>query len=144
MPTVEKRFSAALHSTARGWRLTLDRRLKGLGMSQASWLTVAMVARAKAPLSQAELAQRVGVEGATMAVMLDRLAKAGLVERRPSADDRRVNHVLLTAAGSALSDKVRAQAGAVRKALLAGMDPARLLVATELLEQLQGILDDAP
>ena len=144
MPTVEERFSAALHSTARAWRLAVDRRLKGLGMSQASWLTVAMVARAKGPLSQAELAQRVGVESATMAVMLDRLAKAGLVERSASPDDRRVKHVALTAAGSALNDKVRAQAGAVRKALLADMDPQRLLVATELLEQLQDILDGGP
>ncbi len=144
MPTVEERFSAALHSTARAWRLAVDRRLKGLGMSQASWLTVAMVARARGPLSQAELAQRVGVESATMAVMLDRLAGAGLVERSSSPDDRRVKHVTLTAAGSALNDKVRAQAGAVRKALLVDMDPQRLLVATELLEQLQDILDGGP
>ncbi|MDE2147693.1 MAG: MarR family transcriptional regulator [Burkholderiales bacterium] len=144
MATVEERFSAALHSTARAWRLAVDRRLRHLGMSQASWLTVAMVARAKAPLPQVELAQRVGVEGATMAVMLNRLARAGLVERTASRADRRVKHVTLTPAGEALYEQVRTQAGAVRKTLLKGLEPAALLAATELLEQLQAALDAEP
>ncbi|MDE2080496.1 MAG: MarR family transcriptional regulator [Burkholderiales bacterium] len=144
MPTVEERFSAALHSTARAWRLAVDRRLRHLGMSQASWLTVAMVARAQEPLRQVELAQRVGVEGATMAVMLNRLTRAGLVQRTASSADRRVKLVSLTPAGEALFEQVRTQAGAVRKALLKGMEPAALLAATELLEGLQAKLDDEP
>ncbi|MDE2276724.1 MAG: MarR family transcriptional regulator [Burkholderiales bacterium] len=144
MPTVEERFSAALHSTARAWRLAVDRRLRHLGMSQASWLTVAMVARAQEPLRQVELAQRVGVEGATMAVMLNRLTRAGLVQRTASSADRRVKLVSLTPAGEVLFEQVRTQAGAVRKALLKGMEPAALLAATELLEGLQAKLDDEP
>ena len=144
MATVEERFSAALHSTARAWRLAVDRRLRHLGMSQASWLTVAMVARAQGPLRQVELAQRVGVEGATMAVMLNRLTRAGLVQRTASSADRRVKLVSLTPAGEVLFEQVRTQAGAVRKALLKGMEPAALLAATELLEGLQAKLDDEP
>ena len=144
MPSVEERFSAALHNTARGWRLTLDRRLKDLGMSQASWMTVAMVAKAKGPLPQIELASRVGVEGATMVAMLDRLEKAGLVARSPSDSDRRIKHVALTPAGAKLYAKVHAEADAMRKELLAGIDAKRLLAATELLEQLQSVLGEAP
>lgn len=144
MSLVEERFSAALHSTARGWRLALDRRLKDLGMSQASWLTVAAVAKAKAPLAQIELANRVGVEGATVVSMLDRLAAAGLIVRVPSATDRRVKLVTLTPAGARLYDKVRMEANAVRRQLLGGIDPRVLLAATELLEQLQGVLEDVP
>jgi MarR family transcriptional regulator for hemolysin len=143
MPTVEERFSAALHNTARGWRLAVDRRLKDLGVSQAAWMAIAVAAKAKTPLSQIELASRVGVEGATMVAMLDRLAQAGYVVREPSATDRRVKRVLLTPAGNALYDKVRVEAGAVRKQFLAGIDPALLLAATELLEQLQATMDAA-
>jgi MarR family transcriptional regulator for hemolysin len=142
MPTVEERFSAALHNCARGWRLALDRRLKDLGVSQAGWLTIAMAAKAKAPLSQTELAQRVGVEDATLVAMLDRLAKAGLLVRTPSDEDRRVKRVVLTAAGLALYDKVRVEAGAVRKRLLAGIEPRTLLAATELLENLEAQLEE--
>jgi MarR family transcriptional regulator for hemolysin len=144
MASVEERFSAALHSSARGWRLAVDRRLKDLGMSQASWLTIAVAAKARSPLAQVELASRVGVEGATMVAMLDRLAKSGLIERVPSATDRRVKLVTLTPAGLTLYDKVRTEANAVRRQLLSGVDPEHLLAATELLEHLQGVVEAAP
>ena len=32
LPSIEDRFSAALHNTARSWRQALDRRLKDLGV----------------------------------------------------------------------------------------------------------------
>ena len=143
-PSIEERFSSALHNTARGWRLLVDRRLKDLGMSQASWLTVAVAAKSKVPLAQIELANRVGVEGATMVAMLDRLATAGLIVRVPSDTDRRVKLVTLTAEGLKLYDKVRIEANAVRKQLLSGIDPKVLLAATELLEKLQGVMEQAP
>jgi len=144
MASVEERFSAALHNTARGWRLAVDRRLKDLGMSQASWMTVAVAAKAKSPLSQIDLATRVGVEGATMVSMLDRLAKAGLIVRTPHDTDRRIKQVKLTPAGVRLYGKVLAEADAVRRELLSGIDPTLLLTATELLEHLQGVVEESP
>ncbi|HXC10874.1 MAG TPA: MarR family transcriptional regulator [Steroidobacteraceae bacterium] len=141
MSDLEERFSGALHNTSRAWRQALDRRLKFLGVSQASWMTIAVAAKAKGPLSQSELAQRLDVEGATMVAMVDRLVKAGLVVREPSLTDRRVKRVVLTAAGDLLYDRVRTEAAAFRKELLDGIDPKKLLVATELLENLQGIID---
>jgi len=144
MSEIEERFSAALHNTSRAWRQALDRRLKFLGVSQASWMTIAVAAKARGPLSQSELADRLDVEGATMVAMVDRLVKAGLVVREPSTTDRRVKRVLLTAAGNLLYDRVRAEATAFRRELLAHVEPKKLLVATELLEGLQGIIDDLP
>src|ERR1700726_1597823 len=141
MPDLEERFSGALHNPSRAWRQALDRGLKYLGVSQASWMTIAVAAKARTPLSQSELADRLAVEGATMVAMVDRLVRAGLVIREPSTTDRRVKRVVLTAAGNRLYDKVREEAGAFRKELLAHIDPKKLLVATELLEGLQGILD---
>jgi MarR family transcriptional regulator, transcriptional regulator for hemolysin len=144
MTDLEERFSGALHNTSRAWRQALDRRLKYLGVSQASWMTIAVAAKAPGPLSQSELADRLGVEGATMVAMVDRLVRAGLVMREPSTTDRRVKRVVLTQAGNLLYDKVRAEAAAFRKDLLADIDPKKLLAATELLEGLQGIIDGAP
>lgn len=133
----EERFSHALHGAARNWRLAVDRRLKELGLSQAGWVTVAVVAKAAAPLSQIELAQKVGVEGATMVSMLDRLEKCGLVERQPVPHDRRMKRVVLTPHGRALYEQVRRIAEPVRRELLGGVDPALLAAATELLERVQ-------
>ena len=144
MDDLEERFSTALHSTARAWRQTVDRRLKYLGVSQASWMTIAVAAKASQPLSQSELADRLAVEGATMVAMVDRLVKAGLVKREPSTTDRRVKRVVVTEAGYRLFDTVKTEAAAVRKELLSKMDPKKLEAATDVLEALQGMIETAP
>ena len=137
----EERFSNALHTASRAWRQAVDRRLRYLGVSQASWLTIAVAAKASAPLSQSELAERLGVEGATMVSMVDRLVKAGLMLREPSTSDRRIKRIVLTQTGNSLYDKVRAETDAFRRELLADVDPKKLLAATDLLESLQGAID---
>ena len=76
MNDLEERFSSALHSTSRAWRQAVDRRLKHLGVSQASWMTIAIAAKARAPLPHSQLADRLAVKGATMVAMVDRLVKA--------------------------------------------------------------------
>jgi len=141
MTELDERFSGALHNTSRSWRQAMDRRLKFLGMSQASWMTIAIAAKAAAPLSQSELADRLGIEGATMVAMVDRLVSAGLVNREASTTDRRVKRVVLTQAGLELYDKVKTEAAALRKELLADLDPKTLLAATEFLERLQEKID---
>lgn len=143
MPTLSERFSTALHQSARVWKLALDKRLRHLGLSQTGWTTVATVAKADTPLSQAELAQAVGIESATMVATLDRLEEAGLLLRQPSPTDRRIKQVVLTSAGETLYAEVRAQASAFREELLAGVDRDTLLKATELLEHLRDVADAA-
>jgi MarR family transcriptional regulator, transcriptional regulator for hemolysin len=143
MAEIEERFAEALHATARAWRQAVDRRLKCLGVTQASWTTIAVAAKASEPLSQSELADRLGVEGATMVAMMDRLAKAGLIVREPCQNDRRVNRVIVTEAGSRLVESVKTAADAARADLLAQIDPKKLAVATELLETLQGLIEDS-
>jgi MarR family transcriptional regulator, transcriptional regulator for hemolysin len=141
MSDLEERFSDALHNTSRSWRQAVDRRLKYLGVSQASWMTIAFAAKAHSPLSQSELADKLGVEGATMVAMIDRLVKAGLVIREASTTDRRVKRIVLTPAGTKIYEKVKAEALALRKELLANTDPKQLLIATELLESLQDMIE---
>ncbi len=139
----EERFADALHGTARCWRQAIDRRLKGLGLSQASWMTIAVASKAQSPLSQSELADRLGVEGASMVAMVDRLVKAGFIVRQPCEHDRRINRVVLTEAGNRLFAIVKTEAAAVRKELLAKLDPQKVAIATELLETLQGLIEGA-
>jgi MarR family transcriptional regulator for hemolysin len=134
MSSIEERFSAALHGTARNWRLAIDRRLKHLGLSQASWMAIAYVAKQKESMSQTKLASCVGVEDPTMVSTIDRLVKAGYVVRTPSGTDRRVKLVSLTEQGQQIYNSVRQEADAVRLELLGKADPAVLRVATEFLE----------
>ena len=53
------------------------------------------------PLSQQDVADRLGVDRTTMVTLIDGLEDKELVERRPDAEDRRRNVVVLTRAGQA-------------------------------------------
>ncbi|KQN68975.1 hypothetical protein ASF04_15545 [Duganella sp. Leaf61] len=141
MFTIEERFSAALHGSARAWRLAIDRRLRHLGISQSSWMAIALTAKEKEPPSQTRLANRVGVEDPTMVATIDRLVKAGYMIRTPSATDRRVKLLSLTESGMQVYRSVKQEADAVRGELLAKADPAVLAIVTGFLEQMQSDIE---
>lgn len=141
MLTLEERFTAALHNAARCWRQALDRHLKSLGIGQAGWMAIAMIAKAGQPQSQTDLAHKLGVEDPTMMSMIDRLVKAGFVTRQPSATDRRVKLAVLTADGLALYRKVKTEADAFRLEFLADVDKEKLRSATEMLEALDAAVE---
>ena len=58
-------------------------------------------------LMHTELARRLQVQPATITKMLQRMEKAGFVERRPDPDDQRVSRVYLTDAGRAVRADVQ-------------------------------------
>jgi MarR family transcriptional regulator for hemolysin len=69
--------------------------------------------------------------------------KAGVVQRQASSTDRRVKRVILTPAGAELYEKLKREAAALRQELLADIDPAELLGATQVLERLHRRVDGA-
>jgi DNA-binding MarR family transcriptional regulator len=52
-----------------------------------------------------KLARQVAFSSGGFTKMADRLEQAGLIQRRPSAADRRVTHAVLTVAGRALAER---------------------------------------
>jgi MarR family transcriptional regulator for hemolysin len=141
-PDPLQRFSGALHNTARAWRQGIDRQLKDLGVSQAGWMTIAMVAKAAEPPSQKQLADLLGVEGPTVVAMVDRLVTAQMVVREASLLDRRVKLIRLTPAGDALYARVKIEADAFRTSVLAGLDPAAIDAATALMETIRARIEE--
>jgi DNA-binding MarR family transcriptional regulator len=99
-------------------------------------------------LAQAEIAARAGVEAPTISRMVQRLERAGFVERRADAFDGRIQRVWLTAAGRAAHPKVRQAWDELEAAALAGLDAADRETLSDLLDQirrnLQGALDEHP
>jgi MarR family transcriptional regulator, transcriptional regulator for hemolysin len=69
------------------------------------------------------------------------LVKDGLVIREPSISDRRVNRIVITDAGHRLYAVLKDEAAAVRQELLASIELEKLAHLTELLEQMQSILE---
>jgi DNA-binding MarR family transcriptional regulator len=58
-------------------------------------------------LMHTELARRLQVQPATITKMLQRMEKAGFVERRPDPGDQRISRVYLTKAGQAVRTDVQ-------------------------------------
>jgi MarR family transcriptional regulator for hemolysin len=141
--TQAERFATALHETARSWRLALDARLKDLGVGQAGWMMIAMIAKAAEPPSQRGLADLLGIEGPSVVSMLDRLERNGLVRRAPCSIDRRVKLAQLTDDGRALYARVRKEADTFRLAMVDGLSEETLTNAAELLEQLRTRIERA-
>jgi MarR family transcriptional regulator, transcriptional regulator for hemolysin len=135
-----ERFESALHNVARGWRSAVDRRLKCLGVTMASWMAIAAASQVPSPLSQSELANALSISGASMVQMIDRWVKAGLAIREPSLSDRRVNRIVITEAGHRLCAEVKSEVAAVRQRLLVRIESEKLAHLTELLEQLAPML----
>jgi MarR family transcriptional regulator for hemolysin len=95
-----------LFGTARAWRTKLDQRLRPLGLSQGKWRTLIHLSQGGNKLTQKELAERMGIEGPTMAGLLDRLQGDGWIERRGSAADRRCKTVHLQRGSKAVLNKI--------------------------------------
>ena len=72
--------------------------------------------------SQLALAQHLGVDRTVMTYLLDSLAEAGLIERRPDPADRRARRVVATARGRALLGELGERLCAAEDQVLAGLD----------------------
>lgn len=114
-------FGPLLHGTARAWRLKLDERLKPLGMSQARWRTLLHLSSAEEPITQAELAARLGVEEPTLVNLLHRLEEAGWVKRVNAAHDRRCKTVKLQPRARRIIDQIDDAVRNLRQELVRGI-----------------------
>lgn len=126
--TDQHRFGMQLAQMSRGWRAELDRRLAGLGLSQARWLVLLHLARFDHAPTQRELAQSVAVEGPTLARLLDSLETQGLVQRQAVAEDRRAKKIVLCAPALPLIEQIETIATQLRRELFEGVDEADMRV----------------
>jgi DNA-binding MarR family transcriptional regulator len=70
--------------------------------------------------THSELAQRTHVSAATISKMIQRMEKAGFLERRADEQDQRVSRVYLTESGRAVQDRVSAASQQLEEEALAG------------------------
>lgn len=142
MPITDKHlFGMQLAHMSRGWRAELDRRLAGLGLSQARWLVLLHLARFEEAPTQRELAQGVGVEGPTLARLLDSLEAQGLVQRQAVVEDRRAKKILLCPSALPLIEQIEAIATTLRNDLFVGVDEEDLQACMRVHSRILGNLE---
>lgn len=137
-------FALQLGRVSRGWRARLDDRLRATGLTQARWTTLLQLSRGGAGMTQRELADRVGVEGATIGRLLDALERQGLVERRSVNGDRRAYHIHLTAAAQPILKEINRIAASLRRELLAGISARDLRTCIAVLRGIGERLEKRP
>ncbi|WP_303758706.1 MarR family winged helix-turn-helix transcriptional regulator [Sphingobium yanoikuyae] len=96
-----------------------------------------------APLSQVELARRLDIGKATIGQTLTRLERAGVVERKRVAADRRVVMVHLTEEGRRLREPLRVAAIDQSDMLEDKLGKDKATELTELLKQVNQLLGSA-
>ena len=130
-------FGQLLHGTARAWRQKLDERLKPMGLSQAKWRTLMHLSIAPDALTQAEIADRLGVEEPTVVTLLHRLEREAWITRTNSPHDRRCKMVLLGRRAQRVITEITATAAKLRHELLADITESDLKTCMKVLAQVQ-------
>ena len=121
-----------LSDASRLVRRRFDAKARSLGVSRAQWQVLFALSRNEG-INQTGLADYLEVETITLCRMVDRLAEAGLVERRADPADRRAWRLHLTPAAHPLLDKLLAVGRDVIDDAEAGIDPAHLAVTMDVL-----------
>lgn len=92
--------------------------------------------------TQTQLQQTVGMDHSTIVRTLDRMARDGLIERRPSPSDRRAFEIYLTEKGRACEMDVLGAAGDLNHALLKGFSKEEQNMLHAYLTRLVANLED--
>jgi MarR family transcriptional regulator for hemolysin len=129
-------FAPLLASTARGWRKAFDAAMAEHGLSDAKAIPLMILLRHGDRVPQGVLAERVGIEGATIVRVVDELEKDGLIQRVADDADRRVKLIQLTEDGRALAAKVEKSAARLRAIFLGDFDSDAVDIAMEVLRKL--------
>ena len=121
-----------LSDVSRLIRRRFDAQARSLGVSRAQWQVLFALSRQEG-VNQTGLAEYLEVETITLCRMVDRLAEAGLVERRADPADRRAWRLHLTDAARPLLDQLRHVGEGVLAEALTGVAEAARAVMTETL-----------
>ena len=132
----DETVGALLHGTARAWRLKLDERLKPMGLSQAKWRTLLHLSLAGDALTQAEIAERLGIEQPSLVTLLHRLENEGWIIRRSSLHDRRCTMVFLGQRAQRVISQINAAAEKLRHELLENVSASDLRTCVRVLTQI--------
>lgn len=126
----------------RRYRRILDQALKEIGHSQVRWEILHAISLDTGECTLMEVAARMGVEGPSIVVAMEKLDTGGFIERRQRGNDRRSRLIRLTDQGrvalAAMSDVVRGR----RENLWHGIPEADLDAMLRVLAQLRNNLWD--
>ena len=125
-------LSRASRAGARFWHQKVAR----FGVTSAQALVLLSLSE-EDQITSRHLGEKTELDSATLTGLLDRLAKADLVERRSNPDDRRAILVCLTQPGHETASQIKAIIGDENQAFLSKLTPEEGLILRSLLKKLE-------
>jgi len=107
----------------------------GYGQVRPAYIGVLMCLWSEDGRQAGQLGRCAGLEPSSMTGLLDRMARDGLLERRPDPDDRRAQRIFLTAAGAAAEEPVNSVVDSMLTQMMAGIDEDDVDVFKQILRQ---------
>lgn len=128
-----------ISDVSRLMRRRFDERARALGATRTQWKALAQVSRNEG-IHQGGLAELLEVEPITLCRLVDRLAEAGLVERRRDPADRRTWRIFLTGKSRPVLDRMQDVAADLTANALAGIPVTDVAQLTATLERIRANL----
>lgn len=128
-------------STSHALRKALGSQLSRTGITLRQWEVLAWLS-ADGCGSQSELAEALGIEPHTLAGILGRMERDGLLERKCCPEDRRKNRIQPTEKAEAVWARVTDLCHEIRKRAVKGMTPEELSVLQSLCARIRQNLAD--
>jgi len=92
----ENSIGFIVNTTAKSFQRSFDLELrKNVGVTLSQWRVVSALVL-QPGLTQKEIANKMGIEGATLVPVIDKMEKEGLLKRKQDSTDRRANRIYLT------------------------------------------------
>jgi MarR family transcriptional regulator, transcriptional regulator for hemolysin len=132
-----------LTRTARLVTNAFERAMAEAGGSASAWQVLLLV-RSQRWGTQSRMADAMGITGATLTHHLNELESRGLVHRWREAENRRVQHMALTADGEALFARLREVAVRHDQRLRSKLTDTETALLAELLDKLQAGIASPP
>ncbi len=139
---LENDFLLLLYDVARQMRTRADQMARAQGMTRAQWVILARLER-QPGLSQNELAAIAETAPITIARLVDRLEKMGLVERCADPADRRIWRLRLTAKAAPYLRDIGQYRADLRTFMTKDVDPEILNAVTLGLRKMKDNLNAA-
>ncbi|MBS0482898.1 MAG: MarR family transcriptional regulator [Proteobacteria bacterium] len=126
-----------LSDTARLLRRAFDARVSLLGMTSTQARLLLTLSHSEGE-NQVAYAERLEVEPITLCRLIDRMAEADLIERRPDPADRRAWRIHLTDSSRRKLDEVRQCLAGLEEEVLAGLSARQCEDLSATLELIRG------
>lgn len=131
------RLTLAVMATADTFLRESQRLFRPLGLTGAQYNVLNVLADSADGMSQRELSDVLVVDRSNVTGMLDRMQKAGWVQRRDDPADRRVYRVTLTVSGRQLWERADAQYRAAVAQVTHGLSEKRIQETIAVLQSLE-------